>query len=189
MANEMTWDEYFMGLAEMAASKSHCYSRQVGVVVVRDKIVLSTGYNGPAMGAPHCETRHPEGKKECPRRYAGIPSGQGLEQCPAVHAEANALFLAARVGHATKGATMYCYCTIPCIRCAVGIIQAGIKEVVCTGLEEYDPRPQAIKSIDQFNQTGVKVRVFETGNRPGRETIATNGDSFLLPSGAHLDKF
>lgn len=158
---ELSWDEYFMEIAKIAASKSHCYSRKLGAVLVKGKTIISTGYNGPPMGVPHCEARHPRGKKECPRRYAGFSSGQAIERCPAGHAERNAIDLAARNGIATEGTILYCYCGIPCKECAISIINAGIKEVICLSLEEYDQRPEAMKSKYLFDEAGVKVRIFK----------------------------
>jgi len=159
--HEMTWDEYFMKVAKIVASKTHCYSRKLGAVLVKGKIIISTGYNGPPMGVPHCEARHPEGKRKCPRRYFNIPHGEGMHMCPAGHAERNALIFAARNGIATEGTTIYCYCGVPCKDCAIEIINAGVKEVVCLSLEEYDKRPEAIKSKYLFDEAGVKVRVFK----------------------------
>ena len=71
---------------QIARDECHCYSRQIGAVIARGNIDLSTGYNGPPMGVSHCENRHPLGRKECPRRYLGYASGQGLHICPAKHA-------------------------------------------------------------------------------------------------------
>lgn len=149
-----------MGIAKMAATRSHCYSRKIGAVLVRGRSIISTGYNGPPMGASHCEKRHPLGKKECPRKFRKIPPGQGLWMCPAGHAEGNTINLAARNGISTEGATLYCYCGVPCKSCAIAIINAGIKEVVCLSFKEYDERKDAIKSKDLFKEAGVKVRVF-----------------------------
>jgi len=156
----LSWDEYFMQIAKIVAQKSHCYSIKIGAVLVREKTIVSTGYNGPPMGVPHCEARHPKHKKECPRRYLGFPHGEGLYTCPAGHAERNALILAARNGIATKGTILYCYCGIPCKDCAIEIINAGVKEVICLNLEEYDQRPEAMKSKYLFDEAGVKIRVF-----------------------------
>lgn len=159
-----SWDEYFMNIAKIAASRSHCYSRKVGTVLVKGRSIISTGYNGPPMGVSHCEARHPQGKKECPRQFKEVPSGQGLWMCPAAHAERNAIVLAARNGVSVEGTTLYLYSnkggSSPCKDCAIEIINAGIREVVCFTGQEYDERPDAIKATDLFKEAGIKVRVF-----------------------------
>jgi dCMP deaminase len=122
---------------------SKCLSRKIGAILVKDNRVIATGYNGPPSGVPHCDYRaidvaHRTAPytdhfvaEECPRRRLGIPSGEGLEICPAVHAEINPIMQAARMGISTNGATLYCYCGTPCINCAKEIIQSSIKRVVC----------------------------------------------------------
>ncbi|MBU2249319.1 MAG: dCMP deaminase family protein [Gammaproteobacteria bacterium] len=139
------WDDYFHKLCEAVASKSPCLSRQIGVVIVRDNSIISTGFNGPARGYPHCErTALPrrnmeQDKKEygCPRRASGFKSGEGLEHCPAAHAETNAIANAARLGVSVLGASLYMNSVIPCKFCAVSIVNAGISEVVVDDLYEY----------------------------------------------------
>ena len=128
----MTWDEYFFGIADAIAVKSHCLSRKIGAVAVRDgKFLVATGYNGPPVGYPHCTG------KACPRRELGFQSGQGLYICPASHAERNVLIEAARLGTRLKDCTMYLTCSYPCRECAKEIVNAGIKEVVVTGGRDY----------------------------------------------------
>ena len=128
----MTWDEYFKNLSYVVASNSKCLSRHIGAVLVQNKAVISTGYNGPPRGIPPCP-----GPK-CPRTTLGFLSGEGLHLCPATHAEANCIAQAAMNGVVTKGATMYVTCGVPCKNCLALIINAGIKEVVCTSLDWYD---------------------------------------------------
>ena len=115
------WDEYFMGLASHAASRSTCLSRKVGAVAVKDKRVLATGYNGAVSGSPHC------GDVGCLRE--GAPSGTALHQCRAVHAEANAIAQAARFGVSLDGATAYVTCQ-PCAACFKLLMQAGVARIV-----------------------------------------------------------
>ena len=121
----MTWDYYYLNICRAVASNSKCHSRQIGAIIVRDHVVICTGYNGPPRGFPHCSD-------PCPRRRLGYDTGQGLHLCPAAHAERNAVDQAARLGIATAGATMYMNCPVPCKDCLITLIQAGIVEVVCT---------------------------------------------------------
>ncbi len=124
------WDAYFMRIAQAVGEGSKCLSRSIGAVLVRDKGVISTGYNGPPRGVPHCWMRNPKYERVCPRQLQGFKSGEGLHLCIAGHAERNAILQAARAGIATKGATLVCHCGIPCKDCAIEIINAGIVEVV-----------------------------------------------------------
>ena len=138
----MNWDTYFMNIAEAVSKKSHCFSIQRGCVLVKDKQILSTGYNGPPMGFPHCEHLFilPVDKEllpldvpqyTCPRKRVGFKSGEGLEYCPASHAELNAIVSAARNGISVKGATLYLnFDTSPCRECAKAIVNSGIVEAV-----------------------------------------------------------
>ncbi len=119
-----SWDQYFLGIAGEVAKRSTCLRRQVGCVMVRDRHVLATGYNGSPAGAPHCLD------VGCARE--GIPSGERLDLCRASHAEANAVCQAAHFGEALSGATAYV--TIrPCAGCMRLLIQAGVKRVVFSG--------------------------------------------------------
>ena len=128
----MGWDKYFLDICNAVALNSKCHSRQIGAILVRDKVVICTGYNGPPRGFPHCEG-------SCPRRRLGYDSGQGLHLCPAAHAERNAIDQAARLGIKTAGATIYMNCPMPCKDCLITLIQAGIEEVVCIATEQlYD---------------------------------------------------
>lgn len=120
------WDERFMNLAETVAEWSSCYqsNRHVGAVVVKDKRVLTTGYNGCPSGIVSCAERG-----ECLRRIKNIPSGTMQEVCYAVHAEQNAIIQAAKLGVSLEGATMY-VTHQPCIICTKMIINSGIKTVI-----------------------------------------------------------
>jgi dCMP deaminase len=123
MDTRMSWDTYFMGLAEYVAKRSTCLRRQIGAVIVRDKKILATGYNGAPPGLKHCE------EIGCKRQVLDIPSGQRQEICRAVHSEQNALIQCAKHGVSTDGATIY-VTTKPCVTCIKLIISAGIKRVV-----------------------------------------------------------
>jgi len=117
-----SWDEYFMRIAILAATRSTCLRRQVGAVLVKDKRVLATGYNGSPAGLEHCLDIG------CLREELGIPSGERHELCRAIHAEQNAIVQAATSGTSIEGATLYCT-TSPCVLCAKLLINSGIKEI------------------------------------------------------------
>ena len=168
------WDRYFYRIAREVASNSKCLSRQIGAILVRDKSIVSTGYNGPPRGVPHCSDRYScdphlmESLKKirgaaqldanvCPRRQLGYQSGQGLDLCIASHAEVNTINNAARQGIHTLGSTMYLSCSIlPCKNCLCEIINAGIVEVVTL---EYQPYDQTSLFIIQHG--GIKVRTYQ----------------------------
>jgi len=118
-----SWDEYFMGIARLVSTRSTCLRRQVGAVIVRDRRILTTGYNGPPRGIAHCDV------VGCLREQMGVPSGQRLDICRALHAEQNAIIQAALHGVSTEGAMIY-VTHQPCFTCAKMIINAGIVRVV-----------------------------------------------------------
>jgi len=118
-----SWDDYFIDIARHVATRSTCLRRHVGAVIVKDKRILSTGYNGAPRGLPHCS------ETGCLREKLGIPSGQRQEICRGLHAEQNAIVQAALYGVAVEGAQIYCTHQ-PCITCAKMIINAGIVRVV-----------------------------------------------------------
>jgi dCMP deaminase len=119
-----TWDEYFMDIARQVATRSTCLRRQVGAIIVRDKRILCTGYNGPPRGIAHCDA------VGCLREQLGIPSGQRQEICRGLHAEQNAIIQAALHGVSVEGGAIY-ITHQPCITCAKMIINAGIVRAVC----------------------------------------------------------
>ena len=114
------WPNYFMSIAKVVATRATCLRGQVGAVIVRDKRILSTGYNGAPRGIEHCKT--------CMRDELNIPSGERHELCKAVHAEANAVIQAAAYGISIKDADMYCTHS-PCSMCAKMMINAQIKTI------------------------------------------------------------
>ncbi len=149
------WHEYFMLLAKMVALRSGCNSRPSGAVIVKDKRILATGYNGPMPGAWHCTDRGP---RYCFRREKGIPDIDKYNYCRATHAEANAIAQAARFGISVEGAALYCTLA-PCYVCLKLIASAGIKEVYY----EYDYGSRDFKR-DQFWQEAIAeagLRVFQ----------------------------
>ena len=121
-----SWDDYFMDIAELVASRSTCLRRQVGAVIVKDRRIISTGYNGAPRGVSLCLD------VGCLREQLGVPSGERHELCRAVHAEQNAIIQAALHGVSTNGATLYCT-TQPCVLCAKMLLNAGIKEIFFRG--------------------------------------------------------
>ena len=118
-----TWDEYFMKMASLIAERSTCLKHHVGAVIVKNKQVLTTGYNGAAKGMKDCI------QLGCIKEQRGLAAGTGHEVCRAIHAEQNAIIQAGFHGIAIQGGTLYCTHT-PCGVCAKMIVNAGIKEVV-----------------------------------------------------------
>ncbi|KAK4241318.1 cytidine deaminase-like protein [Achaetomium macrosporum] len=142
-----SWDSYFMSLASLAAQRSNCMKRRVGCVVVRDKRVISTGYNGTPRGLQNCS----EGG--CGRCNAGHGSGHGLTTCLCIHAEENALLEAGRE-RLREGTVLYCD-TCPCLTCSIKIVQVGIGEVVYNQGYSMDGEAAAV-----FREAGVRLRQF-----------------------------
>lgn len=145
MDSRPSWDEYFMEMAELAATRSTCLRRHVGAVIVQDKHVIATGYNGAPRGIPHCGE-----KGGCMREMKGIPSGERHELCRALHAEQNAIIQAATLAQSIEGATMY-VTNQPCIICAKMIINAGISRIV---VKEGYPDELA---VEMLAEAGLKI--------------------------------
>jgi dCMP deaminase len=116
-------DEYFIRIASITALRSTCLRRRVGAVLVRDKQILTTGYNGAPVGLPHCAD------VGCVREDNGVPSGERHELCRSIHAEQNAIIQAALHGVSTSGSTLYST-HMPCSICAKMLINAGIVRVI-----------------------------------------------------------
>jgi dCMP deaminase len=117
------WDEYFMDIVTLVARRSTCVRRSVGALLVRDRRLLSTGYNGAPSGLRHCRDIG------CLREKNRVPSGERHELCRGLHAEQNAIIQAAFHGVSVRGATLYCT-THPCVICAKMIINAGIVRIM-----------------------------------------------------------
>ncbi len=120
------WDEYFLQIAELVSKRSTCLRRKVGALVVKDRRILATGYNGTPSGITHCF------KVGCLREKMNVPSGKRHELCRGLHAEQNVLLQASLHGVSLKDSTLY-ITNQPCIICAKMIINAGIREVVVAG--------------------------------------------------------
>ncbi|MBT1071782.1 deoxycytidylate deaminase [Pelotalea chapellei] len=118
-----SWDQYFMDITHLVATRSSCLRRQVGAVLVKERNILATGYNGVPSGITHCNSTG------CLRERLNVPSGERHELCRGLHAEQNAIIQAAKHGTNINGATLYCT-TMPCIICSKMIINAGITKVV-----------------------------------------------------------
>ena len=118
-----SWDEYFLEVAVLVSKRSTCLRRYVGAVLVKDKKILATGYNGAPSGVQHCIDIG------CLREKLNIPSGQRHELCRGLHAEQNVILQAALHGISTKGSDLY-VTNQPCIICAKMLINAGIKEII-----------------------------------------------------------
>lgn len=121
-----SWDEYFIKIAALVSERSTCLRHHVGAIIVKDRRILTTGYNGAPAGTKDCL------ELGCLRNQLNIPSGERHEICRAIHAEQNAIIQAAKHGEDVSGATIYCTHT-PCIICAKMMINAGIKKIVTYG--------------------------------------------------------
>ncbi len=142
------WDEYFMDIAHVVARRSNCCRRQVAALIVRDRRIISTGYNGTPRGIANCD----EGG--CARCSSDAPSGHSLGDCVCCHAEENAIVQAAYHGIAVKDGTLYCT-TSPCLMCTKMIINAGLAEVVYEEDYHFNEQAQAL-----FAEADVKCRQF-----------------------------
>lgn len=169
----LSWDEYFFLTCKQISLKSPCLSRRIGAILVRDKSIIATGYNGPPRGIPHCgeprfikdnlipqyirDAPPAEINNTCPRRL--IPeykSGEMLDLCPAQHAEINCISNAARIGANTIGATLYSSGPRPCKICIGTIINAGVIEIVLHNDKQYDKYSEFI-----YNNSNIKIREFK----------------------------
>lgn len=149
-----SWDEYFMEITHLVAKRSTCLRRQVGAVVVKDKNILTTGYNGTPSGVAHCL------EVGCLREKLQIPSGERHELCRGLHAEQNAIIQAAKHGTNIDGGTLYCT-TMPCVICSKMIINSGIRRIV------YEEGYSDQLAMDMISESGVLVEKFA-----GRKGIA-----------------
>jgi dCMP deaminase len=139
------WDHYFMQIASVIASRSTCMRRKVGALLVINKRILSTGYNGAPSGLSHCL------EVGCLREQMNVPSGERHELCRGLHAEQNAIIQAAVHGVAIKGASLYST-HYPCSLCAKMLVNAGVKSLVLA--ENY---PDALAK-DLFAEAGIEVK-------------------------------
>jgi dCMP deaminase len=125
-----SWDEYYMSIARAASARSTCIRRKVGALIVVQNAIIGAGYNGTPMGVRNCSDGG------CPRCASDAAPGEGYDSCVCVHAEQNAIVLAARHGTATNGGILYTTLR-PCFGCVKESIQAGIREIVYAEPYEY----------------------------------------------------
>lgn len=144
-----SWDAYFMDITQLVAKRSTCIRRAVGAIMVKDKRILTTGYNGAPSGIRHCR------EIGCLREKLHVASGERHELCRGIHAEQNAIIQAAFHGVSIRGATLYCT-NQPCSICAKMIINAGIEEIIY--LSGYaDPMSEEL-----LEEAGVSLIRFES---------------------------
>jgi len=148
MSKRPSWDEYFLSITKEVAKRSTCLRRQVGAILVMDKHILTTGYNGAPSGLQHCLDIG------CLREQLKVPPGERHELCRGLHAEMNALLQASRYGIKISGATLYTT-TYPCSLCAKMLVTAGIQRIV-TITDYPDPLAKDILSMAKIN-----VEIFE----------------------------
>ncbi len=139
-----SWDDYFMEITQVVASRSTCLRRRVGAVIVKDKHILASGYNGAPSGLVHCS------EIGCLREKLGIPSGERHELCRGLHAEQNAIIQSAVHGVSVAGGTLYST-TQPCVLCSKMLINAQIKRIVFQG-----PYPDEL-SLSLLKEAGIEL--------------------------------
>ncbi len=142
-----SWDEYFMDITRLVARRSTCMRRQVGAVMVKDKNVLATGYNGTPSKITHCDVTG------CLREQLKVPSGERHELCRGLHAEQNAIIQAARHGINIADSVLYCTDS-PCIICTKMLINAGIRKVIY--LQGYADK----LSMEMLDESGIEAYAF-----------------------------
>ncbi len=140
-----SWDQYFLDIVDLVSRRSTCLRRKVGAILVRDKRILATGYNGPPAGISHCS------EVGCLRDRMKVPSGERHELCRGLHAEQNAIIQAALYGVSTKGSTIYCT-NHPCIICSKMIINSGIVSFV------YREKYRDELAEDMLREAGIDGR-------------------------------
>ena len=140
------WDEYFLHIARIVALRSNCLKRKVAAIIVRDRRIISTGYNGTPRGTANCN------QGGCPRCSSLAPSGTRLDECLCSHGEENAIVQAAYHGIAIKGSTLYTTLS-PCLQCSKMILNAGIHEVVFNA--QYPLTETAARLL---GEGGIKLR-------------------------------
>ena len=148
MEKRPSWDEYFMKLAALVAERSTCLRHNIGAIIVKDKRIIATGYNGAARGKKDCL------ELGCIKDQEGLASGLGYETCRAIHAEQNAIVQGSIHGISVVGGTLYCTHT-PCMICAKLIIQVGIKRIV--SYNDFEGDKGAKKYLEDAGVELVKI--------------------------------
>lgn len=148
MSGRPDWNSYFMEIATLVSKRATCLRRQVGAVIVKDRNILSTGYNGAPSGITHCEITG------CLREKLNVPSGERHELCRGLHAEQNAIIQAAYHGVSIKDSTLYCT-NLPCSICAKMIINAGIRKII------YKDGYLDQLAGEMIKESGISIERFE----------------------------
>lgn len=143
-----SWDQYFIDIARLVSKRSTCLRRKVGAIIVKDRRILATGYNGTPSKIKHCS------ETSCIREKLRIPSGERHELCRGLHAEQNVLLQAALYGISVKNSVLYCT-NQPCVICAKMLINAGIDEVVIS-----DGYPDKM-ARDFLKEAKIKIRILK----------------------------
>ncbi len=151
MDKRISWDEYFMMIAEDVSTRATCIRRRVGAVIVKNKRILSTGYNGPPTGISHCNS------ETCLRTKYNVPSGERHELCRGLHAEQNAIIQAAQYGVSISDAQIF-VTHQPCSICTKMLINSGIKKF--TYRSPYDDK----LATEMVNEAGIEIRVLDEKN-------------------------
>ena len=139
------WNSYFMEIATLVSRRSTCLRRQVGAVIVKEKNILSSGYNGAPSGITHCETTG------CLRKKMNVPSGERHELCRGLHAEQNAIIQAAYHGATIKDSTLYCT-NLPCSICTKMIINSGTKKII------YKDGYLDLLASEMMEESGIEIQ-------------------------------
>lgn len=179
MDTSKQWDEYFYNICNVVASNSKCFSRKIGCIIVKDKTIIGSGYNGPPRGIPKCDERWGGNKdwnlieianskgyfiekekpstwvNKCPRQVLGAKSGEFLDICLAGHGERNTLINCARMGIETRGCKLYMNCGISCTPCMIEIINSGVEEIIVTSMNYYDKQTKYL-----VYNSDLKIRTF-----------------------------
>ncbi len=148
MGERPSYDQYFMEMANLVSKRSTCLRRKVGALLVKDKHILSTGYNGAPKGLKHCS------EVGCLREKMNIPHGERHELCRGLHAEQNAIIQAAVFGVSIKGSMLYCTST-PCVVCVKMLINAGVSEIIYSGDYPDDLAKQMLR------ESSLKIKRFK----------------------------
>ena len=142
------WNEYFMQITQLVATRSTCMRRKVGALLVKDKNIMATGYNGVPSGITHCDVTG------CLRDQLNVPSGERHELCRGLHAEQNAIIQAAKHGGNISGSILYCTDS-PCIICSKMLINAGVIEVI------FGRGYPDTLSLEMLSEAGIKFHHYE----------------------------
>jgi len=165
-----SWPQYFMSIAELVAQRATCLRRQVGAVLVRDKRIITTGYNGAPANIQHCLDIG------CIREQRGVPSGERHELCRGLHAEQNAIIQAALHGVSVAGATLYCT-NLPCAICTKMLINARVVEIC---YKDGYPDPLATALLSEAGIALVRFDNIKSSSGAGPRGVASAEDD--LPS-------